>query len=187
MMLVVLLGMMVFVSLFGPDAGGVMLVWQAGLAAACLLMVAWQGGAWQTCLPAAVGAVVLGGLVAWHLRARVHPVRHGYALLLRLGGGLLMVALLSIAVPPDALDVEGRLEVVAGLSAISCGLIAAGVERDRARQCAALACALEGWLLLSGIAGRALPVVVGCMMLAAMVFMIRMTMPRDPATGDGAW
>ena len=52
-----------------------------------------------------------------------------------------MVTLLSIAVPPDALDVEGRLEVVAGLSAILCGLLAAAVERDRARQCAALACA----------------------------------------------
>ncbi|QOF96055.1 hypothetical protein IFJ82_05525 [Novacetimonas hansenii] len=186
-MLVVLLGMVVFVSLFGPDAGGVMLVWQGGLAASCLLMVAWEGGAVQTCLPAAAGAVVLGGLVAWNLRARVHPVRRGHALVLRLGGGLLMVTLLSIAVPPDALDVEGRLEVVAGLSAILCGLLAAAVERDRARQCAALACALEGWLLLSGIAGRMLPVIVGCIMQATMVFMIRRTMPRDPATGDGDW
>lgn len=186
-MLVLLLGVVVFVSLFGSDVGGVMLAWHGVLTAACLLVVAWDGGGqWQTCAPAAMASAVLSGLVAWNLRTRVRPERFPHALMLRLGGGLLMVTLVAIAVPADALDVQGRLEVVAGLSAILCGLVAATVERERARQCAALACALDGWLLLAGIAGRGLAVAGGCVLLGALLFMIRVTLLRDAADG-GEW
>ncbi|MBB2163174.1 hypothetical protein HLH26_01235 [Gluconacetobacter sp. 1b LMG 1731] len=130
------------------------LPWQAGLVVLTLLAGALDDGApVRPCLAAlfvvAGTAALVWGLARLEDRAPMPGER-----ISGVGGGLMLTILAVLAVPRGLVDAVSRPDLIAALVAILCGVLAAAIRRSVVGQCAGLAGAVNGLLLLAGLGGR---------------------------------
>ncbi|GBQ30056.1 hypothetical protein AA12717_3427 [Gluconacetobacter sacchari DSM 12717] len=162
------------------------LPWQGGLVVLALLAAALDGAApVRPCL-AALFVVAGTAPLAWGLaRLEDRPPAPGERIS-GVGGGLLLTILAVLAVPRGLIDAVGRPELIAALVAILCGVLAAAVRRSVVGQCAGLAGAVNGLLLLAGLAGRdavlaGAVALQGALLLVAFVCLRRIAWGREVA------
>lgn len=158
------------------------LPWQAGLVVLTLLAAALDVDApVRPCLAAlfvvAGTAPLVWGLARLEDRPPVPAER-----ISGVGGGLMLTILAVLAVPRGLIDAVTRPDLIAALVAILCGVLAAAVRRSVVGQCAGLAAALNGLMLLAGLAGRD-AVLAGAVALQAALLVVAFVCLRRIAWG----
>ncbi|MBB2197549.1 hypothetical protein HLH44_08770 [Gluconacetobacter sp. 1c LMG 22058] len=158
------------------------LPWQAGLVVLTLLAGALDDGApVRPCLAAlfvvAGTAALVWGLARLEDRAPMPGER-----ISGVGGGLMLTILAVLAVPRGLVDAVSRPDLIAALVAILCGVLAAAIRRSVVGQCAGLAGAVNGLLLLAGLGGRD-AVLAGAVALQAALLLVAFVCLRRIAWG----
>lgn len=158
------------------------LPWQAGLVVLTLLAGALDAGApVRPCLAAlfvvAGTAALVWGLARLEDRAPMPGER-----ISGIGGGLMLTILAVLAVPRGLVDAVSRPDLIAALVAILCGVLAAAIRRSVVGQCAGLAGAVNGLLLLAGLGGRD-AVLAGAVALQAALLLVAFVCLRRIAWG----
>ncbi|ACI52787.1 conserved hypothetical protein [Gluconacetobacter diazotrophicus PA1 5] len=153
-MLSLLLGVLIVVSVVLSGGRGAALLWHGGLVALALLAAASDAAApLLPCLAAVcVLAVVLP--LAWGLARLEDDPPTARERAVGVGAGLMLTVLAVVAVPRGLVDMATRPGLIAALTVILCGVLAAAVRRSVVGQCAGLAAAVNGLMLLAGLSGR---------------------------------
>ncbi|MBB2200282.1 hypothetical protein [Gluconacetobacter tumulisoli] len=183
MMLSLLLGLLILLSVILSGVRGWPLLWHGGLVAAALLAAARDAATPVLPCLAAVGVMAAILPLAWGLARLEDMPPSARERAVCMGGGLVLTILAVIAVPQGMMDKAARLDLIAALAVILCGVLAAAVRRSVVGQCAGLACALNGLMLLAGLSGRGAvlagaALLLGATMLVAFVCLRRLAWGR---------
>ncbi|MBB2155475.1 hypothetical protein HLH33_03985 [Gluconacetobacter diazotrophicus] len=153
-MLSLLLGVLIVASVVLSGGRGAALLWQGGLVAMALLAAA--SGTAAPLLPCLAAVCVLAVVLplAWGLARLEDDPPTARERAVGVGAGLMLTVLAVVAVPRGLVDMATRPGLIAALTVILCGVLAAAVRRSVVGQCAGLAAAVNGLMLLAGLSGR---------------------------------